>query len=84
MKDDNLKQFDAMKNDILKKVLTKDALERLGRGRIANPLLATQLELYMVQLYQSGQMKGSISDKKLKQILDVLVPKKRKTKIKRK
>ena len=81
MKDDNLKQFDAMKNDILKKVLTKDALERLGRVRIANPLLATQLELYMVQLYQSGQMKGSISDKKLKQILDVLVPKKRKTKI---
>ena len=55
MKDDNLKQFDAMKNDILKKVLTKDALERLGRVRIANPLLATQLELYMVQLYQSGQ-----------------------------
>ena len=52
--------------------------------RIANPLLATQLELYMVQLYQSGQLKGSIDDKKLKQILDVLVPKKRKTKIKRK
>ena len=84
MKDDNLKQFDAIKKDILKKVLTKDALERLSRVRIANPLLATQLELYMVQLYQSGQMKGSINDKKLKQILDVLVPKKRKTKIKRK
>jgi programmed cell death protein 5 len=84
MKDDNLKQFEAMKKDVLKKVLTKEALERLGRVRIANSLLATQLELYMVQLYQSGQMKGSIDDKKLKQILDVLVPKKRKTKIKRK
>ena len=84
MKDDNLKQFDAMKKDVLKKVLKKEALERLGRVRIANPLLATQLELYMVQLYQSGQLKGSIDDKKLKQILDVLVPKKRKTKIKRK
>jgi len=84
MKDENLKQFDSMKREILKKVLTKEALERLGRVRIANPLLATQLELYLVQLYRSGQMKGNIGDKKLKQILNVLVPKKRKTKIKRK
>lgn len=84
MTDENLKQFDAMKKEILKKVLTKEAFERLGRVRIANPLLSTQLELYLVQLYQSGQMKGNIDDKKLKQILDVLVPKKRKTKIKRK
>ena len=84
MTDESLKQFDAMKKEILKKVLTKNAFERLGRVRIANPLLSTQLELYLVQLYQSGQMKGSIDDKKLKQILNVLVPKKRKTKIKRK
>ena len=82
--DDDLKQFEAMKKDILNKILSKEAMERLGRVRIANPLLATQLELYMVQLYHSGQLKGNIDDKKLKQILDVLVPKKRKTKIKRK
>ena len=84
MTDENLKQFEAMKNDILKSVLTREALERLGRVRMANPLLATQLEMYMVQLYQSGQLRGNIDDKKLKQILDVLIPAKRKTKIKRK
>ena len=84
MTDENLKQFEAVKKDILKKVLTKEAFERLGRVKLANALLSTQLELYLVQLYQSGQLKGSIDDKKLKQILDVLVPKKRKTKIKRK
>ncbi|MBN2203264.1 MAG: hypothetical protein JW700_03725 [Candidatus Aenigmarchaeota archaeon] len=84
MTDENLKQFEKLKNGVLGKVLSKEALERLGRVKIANPVLSTQLELYLVQLYQSGQLKGKIDDKKLKQILNVLVPKKRKTKIKRK
>lgn len=84
MTDEDIKQFEEIKKDALKKTMTKEAIERLGRVRIANPLLSTQLELYLVQLYQSGQMKGKIDDKKLKQILSILVPKKRKTKIKRK
>ncbi|MFH0929284.1 MAG: DNA-binding protein [Candidatus Aenigmatarchaeota archaeon] len=84
MTDENLKQFDAMKSSVLIKVLDKEAMERLGRVKMANPVLSTQLELYLVQLYQSGQLKGKIDDKKLKQILSVLIPKKRKTKIKRK
>jgi len=84
MTDENLKQFEALKKEILRKILTKSALERLGRIKLANPVLATQLELYLFQVYQSGQLKGSIDDRKLKQILSVLAPKKRKTKIKRK
>ena len=84
MTDENLKQFEALKKEILRKILTKSALERLGRIKLANPVLATQLELYLFQVYQSGQLKGSIDDRKLKQILSVLVPKKRKTRIKRK
>ena len=84
MTDEGLNQFEDAKKDILRKVLTKEAYERLGRVKIANALLSTQLEMYLVQLYQSGQLRGAVDDKKLKQILDVLVPKKRKTKIKRK
>jgi programmed cell death protein 5 len=84
MKNEDMKQFEALKKEILRKILTKNALERLGRIKLANPVLATQLELYLFQVYQSGQLKGSIDDRKLKQILSVLVPKKRKTKIKRK
>jgi len=84
MKDENLKQFEALKNQTLRKMLTKNALERLGRVKLANPVLATQLEMYLFQVYQSGQLKETINDKKLKHILSVLVPKKRKTKIKRK
>jgi len=84
MKDENLKQFEALKNQTLRKMLTKNALERLGRVKLANPVLATQLEMYLFQVYQSGQLKETINDRKLKHILSVLVPKKRKTKIKRK
>ena len=84
MKNEDMKQFEALKKEILRKILTKNALERLGRIKLANPVLATQLELYLFQIYQSGQLKGSIDDRKLKQILSVLVPKKRKTRIKRK
>lgn len=82
--DGEVKQFEALKKQTLRKILTKSAYERLGRVKLANPVLATQLELYLLQLYQSSQLKGNIDDKKLKQILSVLVPKKRKTKIKRK
>ena len=84
MTDENIKQFEALKKETLRKILTKSALERLGRIKLANPVLATQLELYLFQVYQSGQLKGTIDDRKLKHILSVLVPKKRKTKIKRK
>ena len=84
MNDKNIADFEIMKKEILRKILTKEAMERLGRVRLANPLIATQLEIYLVQLHQSGQMKESIDDVKLKQILNVLMPSNRKTKIRRK
>jgi len=76
-------EFEALKDEALRRVMTKEALERLGRVKLANPILAAQLELYLFQAYQTGQLKETIDDKKLKQILNVLTPKK-KTKIKRK
>jgi programmed cell death protein 5 len=79
---EDLVQFEALKKDMLRKILTKDALERLGRVRLANPIMATQLEMYLFQLSQSGQLKETIDDNKLKQILSVLIPT-RKTRIKR-
>ena len=75
-------ELEAAKKMVLRKVLTKDALERLSRVRIANPVVASQLELYLVQVYQSGQLKETIDDAKLKHILSVLTEQK-KTKIRR-
>jgi len=79
----DMAEFDAMKKEVMRKVLTKEAIERLGRVRVANPLIATQLEIYLFQLYQTGKLTETIDDKRLKQILEVLSPE-RKIKIKRK
>jgi programmed cell death protein 5 len=81
--EDNIAEFEALKKDVLRKVLTKDAMERLGRVKLANPMIANQLEIYLFQLSQSGQLKDLIDDARLKQILSVLMPPARKTKIKR-
>jgi programmed cell death protein 5 len=81
--DQDLAEFDAMKKEVMRKILTKEAVERLGRVRVANPLIATQLEIYLFQLYQTGKLTETIDDKRLKQILEVLSPE-RKIKIKRK
>jgi programmed cell death protein 5 len=75
-------QFEAAKRMVLGKVLDKAAAERLGRVRLANSMLAAQIEAYLIQLYQAGQLKETVTDEKLKQILDVLTQKK-KTSIKR-
>lgn len=69
-------RFEAMKREILRKILTKEAFERLSRIKFVNPELANQLELYLVQLYQSGQIKDIITDKKMKEILLSLQSKK--------
>lgn len=80
---EEIAELEALKKSVLRKILTKEALERLGRVRLANPIIATQLEMYLFQLHQTGQLKETIDDKKLKKILSVLVPK-RKTRIRRK
>jgi DNA-binding TFAR19-related protein (PDSD5 family) len=49
---------------------------------MVKPELATQLELYLLQAYQAGQIKTMIDDTRLKQILDAIT-KKKKFKIKR-
>jgi len=67
---EQLKEIEKLKKVILGKILSRDALERLGRIRLVKPELAEQLELYLVQLYQSGQIKNTITDSQLKKILE--------------
>ena len=69
---DEAMQVEMIKKTAMRKILTKEALERLGRVKIANSVLASQLEAYLIQVYQSGQLKEQIDDPKLKQILGVL------------
>ncbi|HDZ36109.1 MAG TPA: DNA-binding protein [Thermococcus sp.] len=58
-------QLDAM----MRRILTPEARERLGRVKLVRPELARQVELILVQLYQAGQIREPLDDAKLKKIL---------------
>ncbi|NIO22651.1 MAG: hypothetical protein GTN38_01320 [Candidatus Aenigmarchaeota archaeon] len=67
-----LEQIEAVKKQLLNKMLSKEAFERLGRVRSVNPELASQAELYLLQIYQSGKLKDTVSDQQMKEILRLL------------
>jgi programmed cell death protein 5 len=71
-----MEKLEEMKKNILGKILSKEAFERLGRVRCANPQLAAQAELYLIQIYQSGRMKDNVTDEQMKEILRLLSEKK--------
>ena len=70
-----MEEFEKMKKIVMRKLLTKDAIERLGRIRLVKPDMATELEVYLIQLYQSGQIKSVIDDTQLRKILDSITQK---------
>jgi programmed cell death protein 5 len=72
----NMEQIEAMKKIVLNRIMTKDARERLGRLKLVKPDLASQLELYLIQIYQSGKVEGQITDEQLKSILEMMSSKK--------
>jgi len=73
----NDEQLNQLKSMVVKKLLSKEAIERLGRIRLTKPELAEQIELYLLQMYQSGRIKGEVSDEQLKAILESLSSKKK-------
>ncbi len=78
-------QLEKMKREVLAKCLTKEARERLANVRIGNSQLAEQVESYLIQVYQQGQLKETINDSQLKDLLRTLTQQKEtKTRIKRK
>lgn len=62
------KKAKAMKKAMLRKHLTSEARQRLGRVRLAHPKLAEQAEMVVLRTMRMGR-KEKINDKELKQIL---------------
>jgi programmed cell death protein 5 len=62
-----------MKKMVLRKGMSPEARERLGRVKLANPELALTAENVCVQLVQQGRR---VDDDTLKEILKRLTPKK--------
>jgi len=72
---EQMKQLEELKKIVMKKILSKTALERLGRIRLVKPDLAAQLELYLLQLYQNGKIKNEVTDDQLKMFLEAIYSK---------
>jgi programmed cell death protein 5 len=73
---EQMQQIEQMKKLIMKKLLSKEAVERLARLKLVKPEIANQLELYLLQLYESGKITNEITDEQLKAILGSISSKK--------
>jgi programmed cell death protein 5 len=63
-------EFELQKQQILRALLTSEARERLTRVKMARREEGEQIELLLIQLYQSGKITKQVDDAMLKQILE--------------
>jgi len=80
---ERMAEAEAMKQNILRAILTPEARERLGRVKLAYPELATNVENQLVMLAQTGRLNQQVDDDMLVNILDRITPKKREIRIER-
>jgi len=76
-------EYELKKKMILKKILTPDARSRLTNLRMVKPQFAEQIELQLIQLAQTGRLRGQITDNQLKELLKKIQGTKKDFKIKR-
>lgn len=76
-------QMEEVLKTVMSQVLDRKAKERLSNLKLVKPDIAMQLEMYLAQLFQSGQLRERITDEQLVIILKKITEK-RETKIRRK
>jgi programmed cell death protein 5 len=76
-------QMEAQKQELLRKILSPEARQRLTNLKMVKPEFIEQLELQLIQLAQMGKVPVPMSDAQLKQILMQLQSRKREPKIRR-
>ncbi|MGC9147996.1 MAG: DNA-binding protein [Sulfolobales archaeon] len=62
-------QEEAIKRELLRRILTPEARERLANLRLVKPELVEALENQLITLAQSGKLKIPVTDEELKEIL---------------
>ena len=76
-------RLEAQKQGVLRQILTSEARDRLANIRLANPQMAESVENQLIQLAQSGRLRGVIDDAMLKNILVHVSPQRREITIER-
>ncbi len=76
-------QIDRQKQSIIRQILTPEARQRLTNIKMVKPEFAEELEMQLIQLAQSGRLRGQVTDEQLKRTLEQLQGQRREIKIRR-
>jgi len=78
-----MRRRDAERTEILRRILTPDARERLGRIRLAKPDVAAAVEQQLIALAASGRLPRAVDDATLRSLLERIAPDRREIRITR-
>lgn len=67
----------ARRQAVMRRILTPEARDRIGRLRTAHPELAASVEDQLVALAQAGRLRDQVTDGDLRRILRQIAPRKR-------
>ncbi len=72
MAEQQQKEFTNQKYQVMRKILSQEGRQRLENIRIVKPQFAEQIEMQLIQLFQSGRLRGAtpLPDKEFKKILE--------------
>ncbi len=74
---------DQERSEILRRILTPEARERLARIRLAKPDVAGSVEQQLIALAASGRIQRAVDDATLRALLERIAPDRREIKITR-
>jgi programmed cell death protein 5 len=63
------REFELKKEEILRKILTPEARNRINTVKLVKPELINQLELQLMQLALVGKIKEPLTDEQIKELL---------------
>jgi len=78
-----MQRRDAERAELLRRILTPEARERLGRIRLAKPDVANSVEQQLISLASTGRLQRQVDDATLRALLEKVMPERREIKITR-
>ena len=79
----DLQRREAERAEVLRRLLTPEARERLGRIRLAKPDVANAVEQQVIGLAASGRLARQVDDATLRALLERIMPQRREINITR-
>ena len=77
-------EMESQKRQIMMQILTPEARSRLANIKLTKPEFVEQIEIQLIQLGQSGRLKGKITEEQLNVLLQQISGQKREINISRK